>query len=193
MEQQDSVSWKAIVAAFKQNGHYEETVVHFNERLCFGMEPDDFIYDSVFKACAALQSLEFGLLVHDSSDAFVASTVVDMYCKRGKWVDVSTFKDKKANEAGRHKKEPGCSWIEVQSEMHGSLVGYNVHLRSRELYDMLNYLIDEMKLSENEPDLAYFSDVAEEGSAFEQDQLELLVANISCIGVPIYYLTKLWI
>jgi hypothetical protein len=58
---------------------------------------------------------------------------------------------------------------------------------------MFNYLIDEMKLPENEPDLASFSDVAEEGSAFEQDQLELLVANISCIGVPICYLTKLWI
>jgi hypothetical protein len=58
------------------------------------MEPDDFIYDSVFKACAALQSLEFGLLVHDSSDAFVASTVVDMYCKRGMMTDAQKLHDR---------------------------------------------------------------------------------------------------
>jgi hypothetical protein len=67
---------------------------------------------------------------------------------------------------GRLKKEPGCSWIEEKSQMHGFLVGDNVHPRSRELYDMLNYLIDEIKLSR-----ASFAEVAEEGSAFEQDQL----------------------
>ncbi|KAM0931037.1 hypothetical protein ACQ4PT_000545 [Festuca glaucescens] len=448
MEQRDSVSWNAIIAALEQNGHYEDTVVHFNEMLRFGMEPDDFTYGSVLKACAALQSLEFGLMVHDKviksglgSDAFVASTVVDMYCKcgmmadaqklhdrigrqelvswnaimsgfslnkqsedahkffsqmldmglkpdhftyatvldtcanlatieigkqihgqiikqemlvdeyisstlidmyakcgymqdsllmfekahkrdfvswnamicgyalhgqgvealqmfdrmqkenvvpnhatfvavlracshvgllddgcryfhqmtsryklepqlehfacmvdilgrskgpreaqefistmpfeadaviwktllsvckihrdvevaelaasnvllldpedssvyillsnvyaeSGKWVDVS--RTRRLMRQGRLKKEPGCSWIEVQSEMHGFLVGDNVHPRSRELYDMLNYLIDEMKLSGYEPDLAYF---AEEGSAFEQDQLHGIVGG----------------
>lgn len=442
MEQRDSVSWNAIIAALEQNGRYEETVVHFNEMLRFGMEPDDFTYGSVLKACAALQSLEFGLMVHNKviksglgSDAFVASTVVDMYCKcgmmadaqklhdrigrqelvswnaimsgfslnkqsedaqklfsqmldmglkpdhftyatvldtcanlatievgkqihgqiikqemlvdeyisstlvdmyakcgymqdsllmfekahkrdfvswnamicgyalhgqgvealqmfdrmqkenvvpnhatfvavlracshvgllddgcryfhqmttryklepqlehfacmvdilgrskgprealkfisimpfeadaviwktllsvckihrdvevaelaannalqldpedssvyillsnvyaeLGKWVDVS--RTRRLMRKGRLMKEPGCSWIEVQSEMHGFLVGDNVHPRSRELYDMLNYLIDEMKLSGYEPDLAYFAEVVEEGSAFEQ-------------------------
>jgi hypothetical protein len=110
------------------------------------------------------------LLDHEDSSVYILLS--NVYEESGKRVDVSTFKDKKANEAGRHMKEPGCSWIEVQSEMHGSLVGYNVHLRSRELYDMLNYLIDEMKLSEYEPDLASFAEVAEEGSAFKQDQLE---------------------
>ncbi|CAM0911310.1 unnamed protein product [Alopecurus aequalis] len=445
MEQRDSVSWNAIIAALEQNGRYEDTVVHFNEMLRFGMEPDDFTYGSVLKACAALQSLEFGLMVHDKviksglgSDAFVASTVVDMYCKcgmmtdaqklhdrigrqelvswnaimsgfslnkqsedaqkffsqmldmglkpdhftyatvldtcanlatieigkqihgqiikqemlvdeyisstlidmyakcgymqdsllmfekahkrdfvswnamicgyalhgqgvealqmfnrmqkenvvpnhatfvavlracshvgllddgcryfhqmtaryklepqlehfacmvdilgrskgprearkfistmpfeadaviwktllsickihrdvevaelaasnvllldpedssvyvllsnvyaeSGKWVDVS--RTRRLMRQGRLKKEPGCSWIEVQSEMHGFLVGDNVHPRSRELYDMLNSLIGEMKLSGYEPDLAYFAEVSEEGSAFEQDQL----------------------
>lgn len=442
MEQRDSVSWNAIIAALEQNGRYEETVVHFNEMLRFGMEPDDFTYGSVLKACAALQSSEFGLMVHNKviksglgSDAFVASTVVDMYCKcgmmadaqklhdrigrqelvswnaimsgfslnkqsedaqklfsqmldmglkpdhftyatvldtcanlatievgkqihgqiikqemlvdeyisstlvdmyakcgymqdsllmfekahkrdfvswnamicgyalhgqgvealqmfdrmqkenvvpnhatfvavlracshvgllddgcryfhqmttryklepqlehfacmvdilgrskgprealkfisimpfeadaviwktllsvckihrdvevaelaannalqldpedssvyillsnvyaeLGKWVDVS--RTRRLMRKGRLMKEPGCSWIEVQSEMHGFLVGDNVHPRSRELYDMLNYLIDEMKLSGYEPDLAYFAEVVEEGSAFEQ-------------------------
>jgi pentatricopeptide repeat protein len=90
MEQRDSVSWNAIIASLEQNEHYEDTISHFNEMLRYGMEPDDFTYGSVLKACANLQSLEYGLMVHDKviksglgSDAFVASTVVDMYCKCG--------------------------------------------------------------------------------------------------------------
>ncbi|XP_052133860.1 pentatricopeptide repeat-containing protein At3g02330, mitochondrial [Oryza glaberrima] len=90
MKQKDSVSWNAIIAALEQNGHYDDTILHFNEMLRFGMKPDDFTYGSVLKACAALRSLEYGLMVHDKviksglgSDAFVASTVVDMYCKCG--------------------------------------------------------------------------------------------------------------
>uniref|UniRef100_A0A0A9H7H6 Uncharacterized protein n=1 Tax=Arundo donax TaxID=35708 RepID=A0A0A9H7H6_ARUDO len=72
---------------------------------------------------------------------------------------------------GRLKKEPGCSWIEVQSEMHGFLVGDKVHPRSREVYEMLNDLIGEMKLSGYEPDSAFFAEADEEGSASEQDGL----------------------
>jgi len=70
---------------------------------------------------------------------------------------------------GRLKKEPGCSWIEVQSEMHGFLVGDKVHPRSREVYEMLNNLICEMKLSGYEPASALFAEVDEEGSTSEQD------------------------
>lgn len=101
MEQRDSVSWNAIIAALEQNGRYEDTILHFNEMLRFGMGPDDFTYGSVLKACAALQSLEYGLMVHDKviksglgSDPFVASTVVDMYCKCGMIADAQKLHDR---------------------------------------------------------------------------------------------------
>jgi pentatricopeptide repeat protein len=65
MERRDSVSWNAIIAALEQNELYEDTIAHFNEMLRFSMEPNDFTYGSVVKASASLQSLEYGLMVHD--------------------------------------------------------------------------------------------------------------------------------
>ncbi|KAF8727981.1 hypothetical protein HU200_018553 [Digitaria exilis] len=268
MEQRYLVSWNAIIAALEKNDCYEDTIAHLNEMLSAGMEPDDFTYGSVFKACAGLQSLEYGLMVHNKViksglglDAFVASTVVDMYCKcvmitevqklhdriggqeliswnsiisgfslnrvkkhrnaviwktllsickirqdvevteisasnvlgldpddssvcillsnvyaqSGKRIDVSRIR--KLMSPGRLKKEPGCSWIEMQSEMHGFLVGDKVHPRSREVYGMLNDLIGEMKLSGYEPASALLAEVDEEGSASEQDDLLGIVGD----------------
>lgn len=101
MEQRDSVSWNAIIAALEQNECYEGTIAHFNEMLRAGLEPDDFTYGSVLKACAGLQSVEYGLMVHDKviksglgSDDFVASTVVDMYCKCGMITDAQKLHER---------------------------------------------------------------------------------------------------
>ncbi|KAK8631181.1 hypothetical protein V6N13_079941 [Hibiscus sabdariffa] len=43
------------------------------------------------------------------------------------------------------KKEPGCSWIEVKDEVHAFLVGEKAHPRSKEIYEMLGMLVDEMR------------------------------------------------
>jgi pentatricopeptide repeat protein len=101
MEQRDSVSWNAIIAALEQNECYEDTIAHLNEMLRSGMEPDDFTYGSVLKACAGLQSLEYGLVVHGKAiksglglDAFVSSTVVDMYCKCGVITEAQKLHDR---------------------------------------------------------------------------------------------------
>ncbi|KAJ0960725.1 hypothetical protein J5N97_001374 [Dioscorea zingiberensis] len=88
MNRRDAVSWNAIIAALEQNERYEETLLCFAEMLRCGMEPDEFTYGSVLKACASLESLDFGVKVHDKIikcglgfDSFIGSALVDMYCK----------------------------------------------------------------------------------------------------------------
>ncbi|KAM0942604.1 putative tetratricopeptide-like helical domain superfamily, DYW domain-containing protein [Dioscorea sansibarensis] len=90
MNRRDAVSWNAIIAALEQNEQCEETLLCFAEMLRCDMEPDEFTYGSVLKACASLESLDFGIKVHDKIikcglgfDSFVGSTLVDMYCKCG--------------------------------------------------------------------------------------------------------------
>ncbi|KAF8697798.1 hypothetical protein HU200_035285 [Digitaria exilis] len=134
-------------------------------------------------------------------DEYISSTLVDMYAKCGNMPDSLLMFEKaqkldfvswnamicgyalhgqglqalemirKLMRQGRLKKEPGCSWIEVQSEMHGFLVGDKVHPRSREVYAMLNDLIGEMKLSGYEPASVLLAEVDEEGSTSEQNDL----------------------
>ncbi|PSR87778.1 Pentatricopeptide repeat-containing protein [Actinidia chinensis var. chinensis] len=88
MERTDAVSWNAIIAAYEQNGNEEETLSLFVWMLRSRMEPDDFTYGSVLKACAGRQALNCGMEVHGrviksgmGFDWFVGSAIVDMYCK----------------------------------------------------------------------------------------------------------------
>jgi pentatricopeptide repeat protein len=136
MERRNSVSWNAIIAALEQNERYEDTIAHFNEMLRFSMEPDDFTYGSVVKACAsAMQSLEYGLMVHDKviksglgSDAFVASTVVDMYCKCGMITEAQKLRD----SIGRREL---VSWNAIIS-------GFSLNKKSEEAQKFFSKMLD---------------------------------------------------
>nr|POE58877.1 pentatricopeptide repeat-containing protein [Quercus suber] len=88
MGRRDAVSWNAIIAAHEQNEIREETLSLFLSMLRSRMEPDDFTYGSVLKACASQQALNCGMEIHKriiksgmGLDVFVASALVDMYCK----------------------------------------------------------------------------------------------------------------
>ncbi|XP_019259555.1 PREDICTED: pentatricopeptide repeat-containing protein At3g02330 [Nicotiana attenuata] len=88
MEKRDAVSWNAIIAAHEQNGHEDETLTLFFRMLQARMEPDEFTYGSVLKACAARQDLNIGMVIHNriiksgmGLECFIGSAVIDMYCK----------------------------------------------------------------------------------------------------------------
>ncbi|RZC43655.1 hypothetical protein C5167_036608 [Papaver somniferum] len=90
LERRDLVSWNAIIAAYEQNGNEEETLLLFFRMIRSGMEPDQFTYGSVLKACAAWEAPNRGMEIHDrviksglGSDMFVGSSLIDMYCKCG--------------------------------------------------------------------------------------------------------------
>ncbi|RYQ98947.1 hypothetical protein Ahy_B07g086784 [Arachis hypogaea] len=90
MKKRDVVSWNAIISAHEQNEEVEKTLLLFISMLRSTMEPDDFTYGSVVKACAAQQALNYGMEIHGQIiksglglDNFVGSSLVDMYCKCG--------------------------------------------------------------------------------------------------------------
>lgn len=86
----DAVSWNAIIAAHEQNEEVDKTLPLFVSMLQSKMEPDDFTYGSILKACAGQQNLNCGMEIHGriiksgmGLDTFTASALVDMYCKCG--------------------------------------------------------------------------------------------------------------
>lgn len=89
METRDAVSWNAVIAACEQNKN-EETLSLFLRMLRSRMEPDEFTYGSVLKACAGGEALHYGREIHGrvikagmGLDSFVGSVIMDMYCKCG--------------------------------------------------------------------------------------------------------------
>lgn len=88
MERRDAVSWNAIIAAHEQNEDEERTLELFTLMVLSGMEPDEFTYGSVLKACASCQALSCGVEIHNRIiklgiwvDLFVGSALIDMYSK----------------------------------------------------------------------------------------------------------------
>ncbi|XP_022844768.1 pentatricopeptide repeat-containing protein At3g02330, mitochondrial [Olea europaea var. sylvestris] len=88
MKTRDAVSWNSIIASCEQNKCEEETLLLFTWMLQSRMEPDEFTYGSVLKACAGRQALNSGREIHGrviksgmGLDTFVGIVLVDMYCK----------------------------------------------------------------------------------------------------------------
>ncbi|KAJ0100321.1 hypothetical protein Patl1_21576 [Pistacia atlantica] len=106
MQRRDAVSWNAIIAAHEQNGKEEETLSYFVLMLHARMEPDEFTYGSVLKACAGQQALNYGMEIHNrviksgmGLNWFVGSTLVDMYCKCGMMEEAEKIHDRTQEQA----------------------------------------------------------------------------------------------
>ncbi|KAG2715369.1 hypothetical protein I3843_03G075700 [Carya illinoinensis] len=101
MLQRDAVSWNAIIVAHEQNENEEETLALFVSMLMSRMEPDEFTYGSVLKACAGQQALHFGMEIHGrliksrmGLKSFVGGALVDMYCKCGMMEEAEKIHDR---------------------------------------------------------------------------------------------------
>ncbi|XP_044480983.1 pentatricopeptide repeat-containing protein At3g02330, mitochondrial-like [Mangifera indica] len=119
MERMDAVSWNAIIAAHEQNGKEEETLSYFVSMLHARMEPDEFTYGSVLKACAGQQALNYGMEIHNrviksgmGLNWFVGSTLVDMYSKCGMMEEAEKIHD-------RTKEQTLVSWNAIISGFSG--------------------------------------------------------------------------
>ncbi|KAK8558814.1 hypothetical protein V6N12_042108 [Hibiscus sabdariffa] len=101
MEKKDVISWNAIIAAHEQIGNEEATLSHFVSMLHSGIEPDEFTYGSVLKACADQKALDYGMKIHDRTiksgtgfHLFVGGALVDMYCKCGMMEEAEKVHDR---------------------------------------------------------------------------------------------------
>ncbi|KAF3336704.1 pentatricopeptide repeat-containing protein [Carex littledalei] len=82
------------------------------------------------------------ILLMDPKDSSAYLLLRNIYGEKGEWGEVSRVR-KLMRENGP-KKEPGCSWIEVASEMHAFVAGDVNHPRIKELHEILGMLIGEM-------------------------------------------------
>nr|AYM00625.1 pentatricopeptide repeat protein [Salvia miltiorrhiza] len=86
----DVVSWTAMISGCARLGHEHEALEYLKEMLGEGVKPNPFTYSSALKACANLESIRQGELIHSTlnktpslSNVFVGSALVHMYSKCG--------------------------------------------------------------------------------------------------------------
>ncbi|KAG9150797.1 hypothetical protein Leryth_002964 [Lithospermum erythrorhizon] len=121
------------------------------------MLPDGVIWGSLLSACKVHCDIELGkhvaekLLEVDPTNSGPYVLLSNMYAELGKWKDVTRVR-KLMRQHGVIK-QPGCSWIEIQSQMHVFMVKDAKHPQKKEIYSSLKTLTKLMKLAGYIPDV----------------------------------------
>ncbi|CAK9174333.1 unnamed protein product [Ilex paraguariensis] len=86
----DVVLWTAMISGCAQLGHEYEALGFLKEMLGEGVDPNPFTYSSALRACAKLEDIQQGRLIHSSinktpalSNVFVGSSLINMYARCG--------------------------------------------------------------------------------------------------------------
>ncbi|KAF9617159.1 hypothetical protein IFM89_034310 [Coptis chinensis] len=82
--------WNSLISGYAELGRYEDALALYLQMEEEGVEPDQFTFPRVLKACAGLGSIRVGEAVHRDIvrrgfvlDGFVLNALVDMYAKCG--------------------------------------------------------------------------------------------------------------
>ncbi|XP_057798111.1 pentatricopeptide repeat-containing protein At3g02330, mitochondrial [Salvia miltiorrhiza] len=138
--------YSCVVDALGRSGRISEALKVIQD---MPVEADDVIWRALLSNCKMEGNVEVAeiaaraLLEMDPQDSSAYVLLSNMYADAGMWGEVS--KMRKMMRRGRLKKEPGCSWIEVQAEVHMFLVGDKAHPRRHEIYQKMDVLMAEMK------------------------------------------------
>lgn len=113
------------------------------------------VYSAMLSACRSYGNVEMGerlakrLVEIGSNDSSVHTLLANIYASAGRWEDAKNVRRKMKNTGV--KKEPGCSSIEVNGDVHEFLVGHASHPEMREIYSMLDSMVKPLScLEENE-------------------------------------------
>ncbi|KAL3620858.1 hypothetical protein CASFOL_035770 [Castilleja foliolosa] len=85
----------------------------------------------------------------------------NMYAEAGMWDEVDNLRARLRSQSVR--KNPGCSWIEINGKVHLFLGGDVSHVETRQIYSFLKELPEKMKAAGYVPDTSFaLHDVSEE-------------------------------
>ncbi|KAE7997072.1 hypothetical protein FH972_001739 [Carpinus fangiana] len=130
-----------MVDIFGRAGLIEEARTLIEE---MPIEPNDVIWRTLLSACKNEENFNIGKPVADHlmrlDSCYPSSYVLlsNMYASRGMWNDVSRVR--MLLKERNLKKNPGCSWIELEGTVHEFFVQDKSHPQVTEIYSMLNSL-----------------------------------------------------
>jgi len=82
--------YNSIIRAYSRTKNHQEAINIYHCMLNKGLEPDKYTFTFVLKACTSALYFKEGILVHKDMivrglerDAFIGTSLVDMYCKMG--------------------------------------------------------------------------------------------------------------
>ncbi|VVA99161.1 unnamed protein product [Arabis nemorensis] len=113
------------------------------------MQPDSVIWGSLLGACKVHRNITLGkyvaekLLGVETSNSGPYVLLSNMYAELRQWGDVIDVRKLMKKEGVR--KQPGCSWIDIQGHVHVFMVKDKRHPRKRQIHSLLDILRAEMR------------------------------------------------
>ncbi|KAJ9139993.1 hypothetical protein P3X46_030681 [Hevea brasiliensis] len=102
---ESAFAWNSLIAGYAELGLYEDAIALYFQMDEEGVEPDQFTFPRVFKACGGLGLIQVGQAVHRdlvrlgfANDGFALNSLVDMYAKCGDIVKAQRIFDKIASK-----------------------------------------------------------------------------------------------
>ncbi|XP_038712129.1 pentatricopeptide repeat-containing protein At3g24000, mitochondrial [Tripterygium wilfordii] len=126
-----------IVDLFGRAGHLNQAERFIRE---MPIEPTAAIWGALLGACRMHKNMDLGtyaaerILELDPQDAGPHLLLYNIYASAGRWTDAA--KVRKMMKESRVKKEPGCSWVEIENEVHVFLSNDDAHPQMDEIHRM---------------------------------------------------------
>ncbi|KAL7119544.1 hypothetical protein ACP275_02G069600 [Erythranthe tilingii] len=117
----------------------------------------------------------------------------NMYAEAGMWEEVDNLRGVLKSKCV--KKNPGCSWIEMNGKAHLFLGGDASHAQTREIYSFLEELPEKMKAAGYVPDTRFaLHDISEEEKEFSltthSEKLAIAFGLLNSSGGEVLRVTK---
>ncbi|KAJ4826724.1 Pentatricopeptide repeat-containing protein [Turnera subulata] len=155
------------------------------EQIIFNMplKPDDIIWKTLLASCKMHGNIEMGERIarilmkeypHDSGSYVALSNI---FASSRNWEGVSEVRLKMKEKDIR--KDPGCSWLELDGEIHEFLVEDSSHSRAKEIHSMLEEISSKLSSVGYRPNTSQvFLNIDEEdrGSALRYHSEKIAIA-----------------
>ncbi|KAL2254043.1 UNVERIFIED_CONTAM: Pentatricopeptide repeat-containing protein, mitochondrial [Sesamum indicum] len=134
-------------------GKLEEAMKLIHKMKC---EPDAVTWRTLLGACRVHRNMDLAeyaakkVLSLNPHDAGTYILLSNLYANTQRWDDVESLR-KTMKHAGI-KKEPGCSWIEINKQVHAFILGDKSHPQVNSIYQELNQIIWRLKAEGYVPD-----------------------------------------
>ncbi|KAJ6329734.1 hypothetical protein OIU77_011242 [Salix suchowensis] len=139
MPNKSVVSWNVMISGYAQNGHFKEAIEMFHDMQLRDVSPNYVTLLSVLPAISRLGAIELGKWVH----LFAEKNEIEIDDVLGNWEGVVKVRLKMKEMDIR--KDPGCSWIELDGVIHEFLVEDDSHPRAEAIHSMLEEMSNQLK------------------------------------------------
>eukprot|EP01018_Ginkgo_biloba_P003192 Gb_13222 [translate_table: standard] len=145
-----------MVDLLGRGGHLDEVQDFINN---MPIQPDAAVWRCLLGACRVHNNVGLGACVAerlfelDPKNSSPYVLLSNIYAASGRWDDAENVR--KLMKYRKVKKTPGCSWIEVNKQVHSFLVGDARHPQMQEIYEKLDGLFVLMKAEGYVPDTRF--------------------------------------